>query len=66
MDAVQITGVGGKNMSATITKESMNAFRSWLRLEERSEGTIDKYMRDMERLSVWLDGREMTKEMLTE
>ena len=53
-------------MSPTITKESMNAFRSWLRLEERSEGTIDKYMRDMERLSVWLDGREMTKEMLTE
>jgi len=53
-------------MSTTITKESMNEFRSWLHSEERSEGTIAKYMRDLERLSLWLDGREITKESLTE
>ena len=41
-------------MSTTITKESMNEFRNWLHSEERSEGTIAKYMRDLERLSAWL------------
>lgn len=53
-------------MSTTITKESMNEFRSWLHSEERSEGTIAKYMRDLERLSAWLGDKEVTKENLTE
>ena len=53
-------------MSTTITKESINEFRSWLHSEERSEGTIAKYLRDLERLSTWLENREVTKEILTE
>jgi len=53
-------------MSTTITKESMNEFRNWLHSEERSEGTIAKYMRDLERLSAWLGDKEVTKENLTE
>ena len=44
----------------------MNEFRNWLHSEERSEGTIAKYMRDLERLSAWLGDKEVTKENLTE
>ena len=44
----------------------MNEFRSWLHSEERSEGTIAKYMRDLERLSAWLGDKEITKDNLTE
>ena len=44
----------------------MNEFRSWLHSEERSEGTIAKYMRDLERLSAWLGDKGVTKENLTE
>ena len=50
----------------TITTESTNNFKSWLHSEERSDGTITKYMRDLEKLSVWLGGKEITKENLTE
>ena len=50
----------------TITAESMNNFKSWLHSEERSEGTIAKYMRDLEKLSVWLGDKEINKENLTE
>ena len=50
----------------TITIENINNFKSWLHSEERNEGTIAKYMRDLEKLSVWLGGKEITKENLTE
>ena len=50
----------------TITTESINSFKSWLHSEERIEGTIAKYMRDLEKLSVWLGDKEITKENLTE
>ena len=52
-------------MSTTITTESINNFKSWLHSEERSAGTIAKYMRDLERLSAWLGDKEVTKENLT-
>ena len=52
--------------TTTITKESINNFKSWLHSEERSAGTIAKYMRDLERLSTWLGDKEITKENLTE
>ncbi len=51
-------------MGTVITKESKENFKSWLYNEERSEGTVAKYMRDIERLSEWLDGRGITKESL--
>ena len=52
--------------TTTITAESINNFKSWLHSEERSEGTIAKYMRDLEKLSVWLGDKEITRENLTE
>ena len=52
--------------TTTITAESINNFKSWLHSEERSEGTIAKYMRDLEKLSFWLGDKEITKENLTE
>jgi len=53
-------------MRTVITTKSVNEFRSWLHSEERSAGTIEKYMRDLERLATWLDGREITKESITQ
>ena len=52
--------------TTTITTESINNFKSRLHSEERSEGTIAKYMRDLEKLSAWLGGSELTKGNLTE
>ena len=52
--------------SMTITRESAIEFKNWLRAEERSEGTIAKYMRDLNRFSDWMNGKEISKELLTE
>ena len=52
--------------SMTITQESIAEFKNWLHAEDRSAGTIAKYMRDINRFSDWMNGREMTKELLTE
>ena len=37
----------------------------YLRAEERSSGTIEKYLRDIRAFSIWLQGRAVTKECLT-
>ncbi len=56
-----------KNASCMkITCKDAEKFKRWLRSEERSEGTIAKYARDLSRFSDWLDGRNITKERLTE
>lgn len=52
--------------SMTITEENITNFKNWLHAEERSAGTIVKYTRDLHRLSDWMNGREITKELLTE
>lgn len=51
---------------ATINRESIEEFKSWLRAEERSEGTIVKYMRDLTRFSDWMYDRHINREMLIE
>lgn len=51
-----------KSTTSIITEESMNNFKNWLHGEERSTGTIEKYLRDVKALCIWLDGRELTKE----
>lgn len=51
---------------ATINRESIEEFKSWLRAEERSEGTIAKYMRDLTRFSDWMHDRHINREMLIE
>lgn len=38
------------------------AFQQYLRQEERSPGTIEKYLRDVRLFALWLDGRLVTRE----
>ena len=39
-----------------------SAFSDWLKNEEKSEGTIEKYLRDTGAFAAWLNERELTKE----
>ena len=45
-----------------ITQEQLMGFRAYLQEEERSAGTIDKYMRDVRLLKEWLAGKALSKE----
>ena len=44
-----------------ITAEGLLRFERYLREEERSSGTIKKYIRDLDQLREWLDGRPLNK-----
>ena len=50
----------------TITKEDLNVYRSHLRAEERSAATVAKYLHDVTAFVMWLDGAELTKEVVAE
>ena len=39
----------------------MEQFKAYLRDEEKSELTVEKYIRDVQRFQVWLGGRELSK-----
>ena len=54
---------GDQNMASTITSKQLQDFRVHLHQEERTPGTIEKYLRDVHSFSAWLDGREVTKEL---
>lgn len=43
-------------------QKNLSSFAVWLCGEEKSNGTIEKYLRDMRAFAEWLDGRELTKE----
>ena len=45
-----------------LTKEELLAFAQHLRREERSPGTVEKYLRDSRKFAAWLGGRPVTKE----
>lgn len=45
-----------------ITAESLSAFKQYLKTEERSGATIEKYLRDTQQFAAWLRGRAVTKE----
>ena len=47
-------------------KERLPAFAEWLKSEEKSAGTIEKYLRDIGALAAWLEKRELTKETAAE
>lgn len=47
----------------TLTAEKVDAFGRHLLAEERSFGTVEKYLRDMRAFASWLDGRVVTREM---
>lgn len=44
-----------------ISEALLNEFKDYLHGEERSDGTVEKYLRDMRQFAVWLAGREVTK-----
>ena len=46
----------------TITEHDCQAFAAYLRSEERSAGTIEKYLRDVRAFARWLDRRALTRE----
>ncbi|MCD8356408.1 MAG: tyrosine-type recombinase/integrase [Clostridia bacterium] len=49
-----------------ISTEQITAFGKYLHAEERSAGTIEKYLRDVKVFTAWLNGRSVTKETITE
>lgn len=49
----------------TISEHIILAFSAHLREEERSTGTIDKYMRDVRSFSSWLENRDLTRDEVT-
>ena len=44
------------------TIEQITAFERHLNCEERSRGTVEKYLRDVRQFTAWLDGSPVTKE----
>lgn len=48
-----------------LTKEELREFARWLQQEERSPGTVEKYIRDVTDFADWMQGREVTKELAT-
>ena len=53
-------------MEYTLSAEKISEFGAYLRREERSRGTIEKYLRDVTAFSAWLHGRNVTKELAAE
>lgn len=49
-----------------ITQSQMVAFEEYLRIEERTEHTISKYLHDVQAFCKWLDGSTVTKERVTQ
>lgn len=49
-----------------ITEDKVAAFWESLTNAERSVGTIEKYLRDVRSFAAWLDGREVTRELMAE
>ena len=53
--------LGGKSMRQ-ITTQRLLEFELYLRGEERSPGTIEKYIRDLRLFQAWIEDREVTRE----
>lgn len=49
-------------MERKITTEVMKCFGKYLRGEEKSKNTVEKYLRDATAFAAWLDGAAVTKE----
>lgn len=46
-----------------LSREKIIEYRDYLYAEERSAGTVNKYMRDLTAFMSWLNGRAVTKEL---
>ena len=49
-----------------ITRELINKFRNYLINEEKSQATIEKYIRDITAFMVWLNDTEVCKSAVIE
>ena len=49
-----------------LTVELINQFKTHLTNEEKSQATLEKYIRDITAFMVWLNGREVTKVVVIE
>ena len=47
-----------------ITIETIKQFKDYLISEEKSEATIEKYIRDINAFYVWICGREVNKSVV--
>lgn len=45
-----------------LTYDQLQKYTYWLRREERCEGTVEKYLRDIQAFARWLEGRPVKKE----
>lgn len=50
----------------TLTASMLTEYDRWLRREERSDATREKYLRSVRAFAGWLGGAEVTKEAVTE
>lgn len=48
-----------------LTAERIAAYGRYLKQEERTPATLEKYLRDVRAFALWLDGRPVTKEAVT-
>lgn len=49
-----------------ITKEGMNEFYNYLKLEEKEQSTIEKYLSELQSFILWLGKRSITKDVIFE
>ena len=47
----------------TLSKNNISDFARHLKAEERADGTIEKYLRDVSAFEMWLAGKPVTKEL---
>lgn len=55
-----------RNKVKKITAELIDLFKTYLINEERTQATIEKYIRDITAFMAWLDGREVEKVLVVE
>lgn len=53
-------------MDRRLTASMLSAYARYLQGEERSGGTIEKYLRDVKAFAVWLQGKQVNKEAAAE
>lgn len=49
-----------------LSPELLRRYGEWLRAGEKSEGTVEKYLRDAQNFARWLGGREVDRELCAE
>ena len=50
----------------TINNDTIGKYKNYLTEEEKSQATIDKYIRDIKAFMIWLNGRGIDKRIVIE